>query len=117
MISINFSRFIYFGNGRKIYYWQFGTRKTTLSINCTLSILGKTPEKMMIVIGWRRNLQLYMEGLLKNFSYMNMIVSNIEDLIETKNMDLEPTVFYFQSWMLFLENTAISYAGTFTFHF
>ena len=30
-----------------------------------------------------------------------MIVSNIEDLIETKNMDLEPKVIY-QSWMFFL---------------
>lgn len=46
-----------------------------------------------------------------------MIVSNIEDLIETKNMDLEPKVVY-QSWMLFLfEILPLVKGELFTFHF
>ena len=36
-----------------------------------------------------------------------MIISNAEDLVETKNMDLEPKVIY-QSWMFSLWNIAIS---------
>ena len=46
-----------------------------------------------------------------------MIVWNIEDLIETKNTDLEPKVTY-QSWMFFLfEILPLVKGEVFTFHF